>query len=141
MKDQKQPATEAAQTQEQKPPSLSDMVVANDNYEISWKDETTGDNILDSLKTFQTIFAEQPEDCPAGLSDLIETRAKELKEKRAEEAANRKEKADGNPLDDLVKQAGCFTLSSRHGPPHNALTLFHTMKLGDSVARRAAYGK
>lgn len=101
-----------------------------DDYQISWKDDSTGDDLLGSLKAFQTIFAEQPED-NSGLSDLIERKAQELKVQRTIEAQRPSE-----PTSERKNEQ----ISRRNGPPHRALTLYHTMKMRGPSERMAAYG-
>ncbi|KAI8140074.1 hypothetical protein BJV82DRAFT_625035 [Fennellomyces sp. T-0311] len=111
-----------------------------DNYQISWKDDATGDDLLGSLKTFQHIFAEQPTENTQGLSDLLEVRARELKRQR-EEQANQAAATPVDPDEMLTEPpAGqVFTLKYRKGSPHYALTLYHTMKMQGASERMAAY--
>ncbi|CAO3580791.1 unnamed protein product [Absidia cylindrospora] len=110
-----------------------------DSYEISWQDET-GDDILPSLRTFQTIFDEKPHGSE-GLSDLLESKTQELKIRNIQE----KEQHDG--MDQQTepnrppKRNDCLTLSYRNGAQHTQLTLYHTMKLKRSKDRMAAYDK
>ncbi|KAI9485004.1 hypothetical protein BDB00DRAFT_851777 [Zychaea mexicana] len=121
--------------------TTSTVVHQQDGYQISWKDDTTGDDLLNSLKTFQTIFAEQPGESAAGLSDLLEVRAQEMKRQRAEQAAH-----SGNSNlalseeEEMEPPAGqVHTLKYRRGPPHYALTLYHTMKMRGPGERKVAY--
>lgn len=96
-----------------------------DSYEISWQDET-GDDLLTSLRTFQTIFDEKPHGSE-GLSDLLETRAMELKIQKIQEKeqlANQQRMEPNRP----PRRNDCLTLSYREGPTHKHLTLYHTMK-------------
>ncbi|CAO3626346.1 unnamed protein product [Cunninghamella echinulata] len=114
----------------------------DDSYQISWKDET-GDDILTSLKTFQTIFDEKPYDND-GLSDLLETRAKELKlqqlhQKEMEEAMLLEQLHQSNQKP--PRRHDCVTLSYRDGPQHRHLTLYHTMKMRGPSERMIAYNK
>lgn len=109
-----------------------------DSYEISWQDET-GDDLLTSLRTFQTIFDEKPHGSE-GLSDLLETRAQELKRQQIEEKeqlANQQRMEPNRP----PRRSDCLTLSYRDGPAHKHLTLYHTMKMNGPTERMAAYGK
>ncbi|KAI9486432.1 MAG: hypothetical protein EXX96DRAFT_474831, partial [Benjaminiella poitrasii] len=107
----------------------------SDNYQISWKDDSTGDDILTSLVTFQTIFEEKGDD-NKGLSDLLEQRTEELKhEKLHREKSTSKQKSEQLP----PRMQDCLTLSYRQGPRHNPLTLYHTMKMKDEKERAAAY--
>lgn len=101
-----------------------------DDYQISWKDDSTGDDLLGSLKAFQTIFAEQPEEENSGLSDLIERKAQELKMQKSIEAQKSSEPVE----------AASSPVNRRNGPPHRALTLYHTMKMQGPGERMAAYG-
>ncbi|KAG1190025.1 hypothetical protein G6F35_013994 [Rhizopus arrhizus] len=104
-----------------------------DNYEISWKDDGTGDDLLSSLVTFQSIFETTDKD--EGLSDLLEQKAKELK--------NQKLKSDEPIAQEVLppRLSDCLTPSYRHGPKHNPLTLYHTMKMKTGQERTQAYGK
>lgn len=112
------------------------------DYKISWKDDSTGDDLLDSIKTFQDIFAAQPEDKSTGLSDLLETRAHQLKQERSmQQLAPRNNENDPPPEHIIRNRHGCYTMSCRKGGPHRALTLYHTMKMNDASQRMAAYGK
>ncbi|KAG0780563.1 hypothetical protein G6F22_010018 [Rhizopus arrhizus] len=103
-----------------------------DNYEISWKDDGTGDDLLSSLVTFQSIFETTDKD--EGLSDLLEQKAKELK--------NQKLKSDEPIAQEVLppRLSDCLTPSYRHGPKHNPLTLYHTMKMKTGQERTQAYG-
>ncbi|KAI8363913.1 hypothetical protein BD560DRAFT_491427 [Blakeslea trispora] len=107
-----------------------------DNYKISWKDEGTGDDLLTSLVTFQSIF-EEKKNTSQGLYDLLEQRTQEIKAKniRAMQKASKPKNTEElpPPLED------CLTISYRHGPPHNPLTLYHTMKMSSSKDRLKAY--
>ncbi|KAI7853105.1 hypothetical protein BDC45DRAFT_156082 [Circinella umbellata] len=113
-----------------------------DNYEISWKDETTGDDLLNSLKTFQHIFEKQPTESVAGLSDLLENGAHEIKKQRQEQVLYQKvnQQHQLEQLEMEPSKGQIYTLKYRHGPTHRALTLYHTMKMKDSKERLAAYG-
>ncbi|CAO3587375.1 unnamed protein product [Absidia cylindrospora] len=111
-----------------------------DSYEISWQDET-GDDILSSLRTFQTIFEEKPHGSE-GLSDLLEVRAQELKmqkiyEKEQQELMDQQQVEPNRP----PKRSDCLTLSYRDGPQHKHLTLYHTMKMTGPNERMNAYGR
>ncbi|KAI7874193.1 hypothetical protein K492DRAFT_211713 [Lichtheimia hyalospora FSU 10163] len=111
------------------------------DYKISWKDDSTGDDLLDSIKTFQDIFAAQPEDKSTGLSDLLETRAHQLKQERSmQHLATRHNENDLSPEHVTKNIHGCYTMTCRKGGPHRALTLYHTMKMNDVSQRMAAYG-
>ncbi|EIE79892.1 hypothetical protein RO3G_04597 [Rhizopus delemar RA 99-880] len=103
-----------------------------DNYEISWKDEGTGDDLLTSLVTFQSIFETTDKD--EGLSDLLEQKAKELK--------NQNLKSDEPIAQEVLppRLSDCLTPSYRQGPKHNPLTLYHTMKMKTGQERTQAYG-
>ncbi|OBZ82570.1 hypothetical protein A0J61_09379 [Choanephora cucurbitarum] len=105
----------------------------HDDYKISWKEEGTGDDLLPALVTFQTIF-EEKKNTDQGLYDLIEQRTKEIKAKNMQKVSEPKKAEDLPPrLDD------CLTISYRHGPRHNSLTLYHTMKMPSSKDRLKAY--
>jgi hypothetical protein len=110
-----------------------------DNYQISWTEEGTGDDLLTSLVTFQTIFEEKGND-NEGLSDLLEQRAREIKYQklREQQEAMRPKSAEA---DLPPRQSDCLTLSYRNGPRHNSLTLYHTMKMKGSGERLQAYSK
>ncbi|KAI8967948.1 hypothetical protein BDF20DRAFT_917194 [Mycotypha africana] len=109
----------------------------SDDYKISWKEDETGDDLLTSLVTFQTIFEEKGS-TNEGLSDLLEQRAKELKyqklKEKEEKARQSKSGADLPP-----RLPDCLTLSYRNGSRHTSLTLFHTMKMKNEKARTQAY--
>ncbi|KAI9015315.1 hypothetical protein CLU79DRAFT_766206 [Phycomyces nitens] len=107
----------------------------NENYEISWKDEE-GDDLLKSLQTFQSIFDEKAEHDVDGLSDLLEQRAKQLKE-RQEQA--RKEALEPKRPQKASRRPDCLTLSYRQGPSHKHLTLYHLMKMTGPAQRVDAY--
>ncbi|KAI9311386.1 hypothetical protein BX666DRAFT_1881795 [Dichotomocladium elegans] len=178
---------------------------SQDDYSVSWTDELTGDDLLTPMRTIQYIFAEQPEDNPNGLSDLIEKRAKQIREFMIE-MANRPDSEEEDyengenddddedneenvSADDDEKEGGrerqeksledqerdaknmnghdaadrngsssssnnnnnslrqyaqrypgeCYTLHYRKGPPHQALTLYHTMKMDRPGDRAEAY--
>ncbi|KAL7313881.1 hypothetical protein PS15m_007562 [Mucor circinelloides] len=108
---------------------------AQDNYQISWKDEGTGDDLLTSLVTFQTIFEEKAVNENEGLSDLLEQRTKELKSQKLMQHHNVKEEDEELP----PRLPDCLTLSYRNGPRHNPLTLYHTMKMNGEKERMNAY--
>ncbi|KAG1037130.1 hypothetical protein G6F43_012924 [Rhizopus delemar] len=105
---------------------------SSDNYEISWKDDGTGDDLLTSLVTFQTIF--ETADQNEGLSDLLEQKTKELKEQKLKKPEIPKQE-DGLP----PRRPDCLTLSYRQGSQHYPLTLYHTMKMITSKERANAY--
>ncbi|KAI9312694.1 hypothetical protein BX666DRAFT_1985692 [Dichotomocladium elegans] len=109
----------------------------NDDYQISWKDDATGDDLLNSLKTFQDIFSVQPEE-NQGLSDLIETKAQELKLQKIKQKQEQLAKKDDQATP-RKRATDCYTLSTRQGPPHRALTLYHTMKMKSTAQRMEAY--
>jgi hypothetical protein len=114
---------------------------SNDSYEVSWQDET-GDDILTSLRTFQTIFEENPHGSE-GLSDLLEIRAQELRlqtihEREQQALMEQQQQMEPNRP---PKRADCLTLSYRDGPEHKHLTLYHTMKMTGPTERMNAYGK
>lgn len=109
---------------------------AQDNYQISWKDEGTGDDLLTSLVTFQTIFEGKAGNENEGLSDLLEQRTKELKSQKLLQNQHVLRKED----EDLpARLPECLTLSYRNGPCHNPLTLYHTMKMHGEKERMSAY--
>ncbi|KAG2217975.1 hypothetical protein INT45_006229, partial [Circinella minor] len=122
--------------------TTSTTTTYQDNYEISWKDETTGDDLLNSLKTFQHIFEKQPTESVTGLSDLLEVGAHEIKKQRQEQVMYQKvnQQQQLEQLEMEPSQGQIYTLKHRHGPTHRALTLYHTMKMKDSKERLAAYG-
>lgn len=120
--------------------SLSDQhQQQQDNYQISWAEEDTGDDLLTSLVTFQTIFEEKGND-NEGLSDLLEQRAREIKYQklREQQEATRPKSTE---TDLPPRRPDCLTLSYRNGPRHNALTLYHTMKMKGCNERLQAYSK
>ncbi|KAK4510737.1 uncharacterized protein ATC70_005170 [Mucor velutinosus] len=106
-----------------------------DNYQISWKDEGTGDDLLTSLVTFQTIFEEKAVNENEGLSDLLEQRTKELKSQKLMQRHTTKDEDEELP----PRLSDCLTLSHRNGPRHNPLTLYHTMKMNGEKERMHAY--
>ncbi|CAO3664655.1 unnamed protein product [Rhizopus stolonifer] len=111
--------------------SPTSIVDTTDKYEISWKEDGTGDDLLSPLVTFQTIF--DTTDKNDGLSDLLEQKAKELKSQRF--------KVEEEPKEILPPRLSeCLTLSYRKGPQHNPLTLYHTMKMNTGKERTHAYG-
>lgn len=113
---------------------------SNDSYQISWQDET-GDDILTSLRTFQTIFEENPHGSE-GLSDLLEIRAQELRLQKIyeqEQQALMEQQQQMEP-NRPPKRTDCLTLSYRDGPEHKHLTLYHTMKMTGATERMNAYG-
>lgn len=119
---------------------LNDILEQKDNYTVSWREEGTGDDLLTSLVTFQTIFEEKGNE-NEGLSDLLEQRARELKYQKMREQQealhpNKKQDESLPP-----RHPDCLTLSYRDGPKHHALTLFHTMKMKNEKERRQAYSK
>ncbi|RCI04418.1 hypothetical protein CU098_010761 [Rhizopus stolonifer] len=117
-------------------PKRSSTTPQQDNYQISWKEEGTGDDLLTSLVTFQTIFEEKGNDTE-GLSDLLEQKAKELKIQKLRE---QQEALKPKTIEELpTRLAECLTISYRHGPPHHPLTLYHTMKMPVSKDRLKAY--
>ncbi|KAI8379604.1 uncharacterized protein BYT42DRAFT_569373 [Radiomyces spectabilis] len=123
-------------TEVKKPPSTTsneEKKQGDDAYQISWKDDS-GNDLLSSLRTFQYIFDEKTDDNPEGLSDLLEERAKELRIKSSKKHEQEEPKLPP-PRED------CLTLSYRSGPPHQHLTLYHTMKMKKSPERTAAYVK
>ncbi|KAF7731821.1 hypothetical protein EC973_008336 [Apophysomyces ossiformis] len=109
---------------------------SSDTYEISWKDES-GDDLLSSLRTVQSIFEERPEDDPEGLSELLEERAKQLKMRQAME----KHLVESDTPKKPPRRDDCITLSYRDGPTHRPLTLYHTMKMKAAGERMNAYGR
>ncbi|KAG0176312.1 hypothetical protein DFQ29_006296 [Apophysomyces sp. BC1021] len=108
----------------------------DDDYKISWKDES-GDDLLSSLRTVQSIFAEKPEDDQEGLSELLEERAKQLKMRQTME----KHEVESDSAKKPPRREDCITLSYRDGPVHRPLTLYHTMKMQGSGERMNAYGR
>lgn len=109
----------------------------DDSYQMAWHEEETGDDLLSSLVTFQTIFEEKGNG-NEGLSDLLEQRTQELKYQklREQQEAIRSKSAEPNLP---PPQPDCLTLSYRHGPRHNPLTLYHTMKMQGEKERMSAY--
>ncbi|CAO3679876.1 unnamed protein product [Rhizopus stolonifer] len=103
---------------------------AVDDYKISWEDDRTGDNLLTSLVTFQSIF--ETTDKNEGLSELLEQKAKELKEMKVK-------KPEEPQVQLPPRRPDCLTLSYRQGPQHNPLTLYHTMKMTTTKERGDAY--
>jgi hypothetical protein len=113
----------------------------DDKYEISWKDESAGDDILEPLKCFIDIFEKKPDDTPDGLSDLLEDGARQLKLEK-ESAAQEAELARKRELEEqLPARLDVLTPSYRHGAPHKSLTLYHLMKCKHRSERLAAYSK
>ncbi|KAI8577467.1 hypothetical protein K450DRAFT_251796 [Umbelopsis ramanniana AG] len=111
----------------------------DDKYEISWKDETAGEDILEPLKCFIDIFETKPDDTPDGLSDLLEDGARRLKMEK-EAAAQEAELARKRQLEQqLPPRLEVLTPSYRHGAPHRSLTLYHLMKCKQRSERLAAY--
>lgn len=108
--------------------------INRDTYQISWKDDATGDDLLNSLVTFQTIFDKKPDPNPTGLSDLLEQGAQELRRQHEPIVEQKEEEANVRP------EGAPLTLSFRDGPAHGALTLYHTMKMNNAAERMAAYG-
>ncbi|KAL9543253.1 hypothetical protein MBANPS3_008204 [Mucor bainieri] len=108
---------------------------AQDNYQISWKDEGTGDDLLTSLVTFQTIFEEKAGNENEGLSDLLEQRTKELQSQKLMQHHVTKDEDEELP----PRLSDCLTMSYRNGPRHNPLTLYHTMKMNGEKERMNAY--
>lgn len=110
-----------------------------DKYEISWKDETAGEDILEPLKCFIDIFEKKPDDTPEGLSDLLEDGARRLKMEK-EMAAQEAELARKKQLEErLPPRLDVLTPSYRHGAPHKSLTLYHLMKCKHRSERMTAY--
>ncbi|KAI8071953.1 hypothetical protein BDF21DRAFT_366294 [Thamnidium elegans] len=108
-----------------------------DSYTMAWKEDETGDDLLSSLVTFQTIFEEKGNG-NEGLSDLLEQRTKELKyQKLREQQDSLRSKSTEPNLP--PRQPDCLTLSYRNGPRHNPLTLYHTMKMHGEQERMCAY--
>lgn len=109
-----------------------------DNYRMAWKEDETGDDLLSSLVTFQTIFEEKGNE-NEGLSDLLEQKAQELKYQKLREQAEalnpKKNEEDVLP----PRRSDCLTLSYRNGAKHNPLTLYHTMKMAGEQQRMSAY--
>jgi hypothetical protein len=120
--------------------ALKSAQYTKEGYKISWKEDETGDDILPSLVTFHTIFEEKGDDSPDGLSDLLEQRARQLRDQKLRE----KEEAlfpNQHEIPELPPRLQeCLTLSYRSGPKHNALTLYHTMKMQTQKERLQAYG-
>ncbi|CEI98422.1 hypothetical protein RMCBS344292_12531 [Rhizopus microsporus] len=118
--------------EQERPWSVIGSSDTKDNYTISWKDEGTGDDLLTPLVTFQTIF--ESVDKNEGLSDILEQKAKELKDKKLKVQ-------EPEPTEQLPpRRPDCLTLSYRQGPKHNPLTLYHTMKMNKESERLNAYG-
>lgn len=111
-----------------------------DNYRMAWKEDETGDDLLSSLVTFQTIFEEKGNE-NEGLSDLLEQKAQELKYQKLREQAEalnpKKNEEEVLP----PRRSDCLTLSYRNGARHNPLTLYHTMKMAGEQQRMSAYSK
>ncbi|KAI7906942.1 uncharacterized protein BX663DRAFT_482629 [Cokeromyces recurvatus] len=108
-----------------------------DNYQIAWKDDQMGHDILTSFVTFQAIFEEEGND-NKGLSDLLERRTKELKYQKQQlhdDKSFLEKEIDSLP----PRLHDCLTMSYRQGPKHNPLTLYHTMKMRNEKERLAAY--
>ncbi|GAA5800107.1 hypothetical protein HPULCUR_005529 [Helicostylum pulchrum] len=110
-----------------------------DSYTMAWNEDETGDDLLSSLVTFQTIFEEKV-DGNEGLSDLLEQRTKELKYQKLREQQDSLRSKSTEP-DLPPRQPDCLTLSYRNGPRHNPLTLYHTMKMHGEQERMCAYSK
>lgn len=117
----------------------STQSLQKDSYTMAWKEDETGDDLLSSLVTFQTIFEEKGNG-NEGLSDLLEQRTKELKYQKLREQQDSLRSKSTEP-DLPPRQPDCLTLSYRNGPRHNALTLYHTMKMHGEQERMCAYGK
>lgn len=109
---------------------LTGLLKQKDSYKVSWKE---GD-VLPSLVTLK-IFEEKGHNDNEGLSDLLEQRAKELKQIQAKPIVTE--------IKEILppRQPDCITLSYRNGPKHTPLTLFHTMKMKSEQERLAAYRK
>lgn len=113
----------------------------DDKYEISWKDESAGEDILEPLKCFIDIFEKKPDDTPEGLSDLLEDGARRLKLEK-ELAAQEAELARKKQLEEqMPPRLEVLTPSYRHGSPHRSLTLYHLMKCKHRSERMTAYSK
>ncbi|KAI9277665.1 hypothetical protein BC943DRAFT_176778 [Umbelopsis sp. AD052] len=111
----------------------------DDKYEISWKDEAAGEDILEPLRCFIDIFEKKPDDTPDGLSDLLEDGARRLRMEK-EAAAHEAELARKRELEQqLPPRLEVLTPSYRHGAPHKSLTLYHLMKCKHRSERLAAY--
>jgi hypothetical protein len=130
---------EEERRQQESKKSKTINVAQQDNYKMAWKEDGTGDDLLSSLVTFQTIFEERGNG-NEGLSDLLEQRTQELKHQklREQQDASRPKK---NQVDLPPRQPDCLTLSYRDGPRHNPLTLYHTMKMHGEQERMNAYSK
>lgn len=130
---------EEERRQQENKKSKTITVAQQDNYKMAWKEDETGDDLLSSLVTFQTIFEEKGNG-DEGLSDLLEQRAQELKRQKLKEqqdALKPKKNQESLP----PRQPDCLTLSYRNGPKHNPLTLYHTMKMNGEQERMSAYSK
>ncbi|KAI9252443.1 hypothetical protein BY458DRAFT_523000 [Sporodiniella umbellata] len=101
-----------------------------DKYEISWKEDETGNDLLSPLVVFQSVFDSTDND--NGLSDLLEQKAKELKSLKCKAEQKRE-----NVIPPRLSE--CLTISYRQGPQHNPLTLYHTMKMSTGIERSHAY--
>lgn len=110
-----------------------------DKYEISWKDDAAGEDILEPLKCFIDIFDKNPDEKTDGLSDILEdgTRNLQMQKKLAAQQAElaRKKQAD----EKLPPRLDVLTPSYRHGPAHKSLTLYHLMKCKQRKERLMAY--
>lgn len=121
-------------------PNNGEDLQKQDDYRMAWKEDGTGDDLLSSLVTFQTIFEEKGNE-NEGLSDLLEQRAQELKYQKLREQAEalnpKKSEEDVVP----PRRSDCLTLSYRNGAKHNPLTLYHTMKMTGEQQRMSAYSR
>lgn len=132
-------AEEDERKQQESKKAKTVSVIQPDNYKMAWNEDETGDDLLSSLVTFQTIFEEKGNG-NEGLSDLLEQRTQELKRQKLREqqdALKPRKNQEGLP----PRQPDCLTLSYRNGPRHNPLTLYHTMKMHNEQERMGAYSE
>lgn len=160
----------AAVTSQQPPPLPASCSSPSSNDSTRWFDDTSNVDLVLSFMVFDTIVADQPDDSIFGLTDLIEERTKQLHDSLFDAAEDEGKEELENRHDDNGGTQGstaaittsssssasqpspppickknhpplsCHTLSSREGPTHHPLTLFHTMKLINAKERLETFG-
>lgn len=150
----------AAVTSQEQPTSSTEY--CNDpSSDIRWFDDTSNIDLVLSFMVFDTIVSDQPDDSIFGLTDLIEERTKQLHdslfdtaEEQGDEEEHKSRHDDNGGIQGSTAATAtsssasqsspsickkCHTLSSRQGPTHHPLTLFHTMKLVNAKERLETY--
>lgn len=160
----------AAVTSQQPPPLPASCSSPSSNDSTQWFDDTSNVDLVLSFMVFDTIVADQPDDSIFGLTDLIEERTKQLHDSLFDTAEDEGKEELENRHDDNGGTQGstaaittsssssasqpspppickknhpplsCHILSSREGPTHHPLTLFHTMKLINAKERLETFG-